>query len=153
MTATIGILEEISRRCLSGEALSLDQAGWLAKAMRRFLTRQCRTIEEAFGVISDRGGVSWRMEQAMRQRDAALVQLARRYLADQSISAQARAIHRMCTRYAACAWRSDRDLHEMPMSYAGAPKEFLWRAFSAGAPMPIGERRLRMILPKAERSK
>jgi hypothetical protein len=34
----------------------------------------------------------------------------------------------------------------MPEHYAGTPKELLWRAFSSGATMPIGERQIRNIV-------
>ena len=38
------------------------------------------------------------------------------------------------------------ELVEMPTHYRGRPKAHLWRAFKAGAAMPIGERHLRSIL-------
>jgi hypothetical protein len=34
----------------------------------------------------------------------------------------------------------------MPPDYVGRENECLWRAFKSGAPMPIGERRMRHIL-------
>jgi hypothetical protein len=43
----------------------------------------------------------------------------------------------------------------MPGRYRGTAKESLWRAFKSGAPMPLGERRLRSILagcPGTERA-
>jgi hypothetical protein len=147
MLATIKRLDEISQRCLAGDALSRDQAFWLGGALHRFLTRQCRTIEEALGIRSDRGGVSWRMELAIRRRDMALLELAKRYFADLSASAQAQAIRAMCVRYAASAWRFDQHRPDMPNAYVGMPQEWLWQAFAAGAPIPISERQLRNILP------
>src|SRR5215470_7858560 len=109
MLQNINLLDEISRRCVSGDALDRDQARWLGDALRRFLTRQSPTIEEAFGLRSFRGGVSWRHELAIRRRNAALAELARRHLAYGSAAAQAKAVHTMCVRYAASAWRYDRD--------------------------------------------
>src|SRR5262249_54902809 len=114
MLQNIILLDEISRRCVAGVALDLDQARWLGDALRRFLTRESATIEEALGVRSARGGVSWRHERLIRQRNAALAELARRHIAHKTAAAQAKAVHAMCTRYAASAWRFDRDCTVLP---------------------------------------
>ncbi len=82
----------------------------------------------------------------MRKRDAALRELAQRCHAELSISAQSRQISRRCDRYAASAWRFDRNRQEMPLAYQRTPKEWIWRAFKSGAAMPLGERQLRNIL-------
>src|SRR5215470_1361092 len=153
MLQNINLLDEISRRCVSGDALDRDQARWLGDALRRFLTRQSPTIEDAFGVRPVRGGVSWRQELAIRRRNAALVELARRHLAHKSAAAQAKAVHAMCVRYAASAWRSDQHCKVLPTAYSGLPQEFLWKACAAGAPMPIRERQLRNILPPPVKAK
>jgi len=153
MLQNISLLDEISRRCASGDALDRDQARWLGDALRRFLSRQSPTIEDAFGLRSARGGVSWRQELAIRRRNAALVELARRHLSNRSATAQAKAIHTMCVRYAASAWRFDRHCTVLPTAYSGLPQEFLWKAFAAGAPMPISERQLRNILPPPVKAK
>jgi len=147
MLQNIGLLDEISRRCVSGDALDRDQARWLGDALHRFLTRQSPTIEEAFGLHSVRGGMSWRQELLIRRRNAALVELAQRHFSNGSATAQAKAIHTACVRYAASAWRFDRHCTVLPTAYSGLPQEFLWKAFAAGAPMPISERQLRNILP------
>jgi len=147
MLQTINLLDEISQRCISGNALDPEQARWLGDALRRFLTRQSLTIEEALGLRSARGGVQWRQELAIRRRNAALVELGRRHLFCKSVSAQVRAVHTMCVRYAASAWQYDRHCVALPTAYAGQPLEFLWKAFAAGAPMPLSERQLRNILP------
>jgi hypothetical protein len=34
----------------------------------------------------------------------------------------------------------------MPPRYRGTEREFVWRAFKSGAPMPLGERQLRNIV-------
>jgi len=151
MLATINALNEICRRCLAGEGLSRDQAFLLGRALHEFLARRCRTIEEAFGIRSGRGGVSWRVELAMRRRDIALRELAIRYLSHDSVAAQARAIRIMSIRYGASAWRFEKDCGAVPSHYVGTPHEWLWYAFASGAPMPVGERRLRDILPRSVR--
>jgi hypothetical protein len=146
MYATIQSLREISRRCLSQEPLSGEQITWLGKSLEGFLTHRHRTIEEAMGLRFPRGGVPWWLEEAIRKRDAALRELSRRHFNLQSVSAQARQIRTLAIRYAASAWRFDRDLDDPPERYAGTPNEWLWRAFASGAPMPVCERTLRHVL-------
>ena len=153
MLQTINLLDEISRRCILGNALDRDQALWLGDALRRFLTRQSPTIEDAFGLRSARGGVQWRQELAIRRRNAALVELGRRQLSCRSASALVKAVHTMCVRYAASKWQLDRDCAVLPTAYSGLPLEFLWKAFSAGAPMPISRRQLLNILPRPTKAK
>ena len=153
MLQNIRRLDEISRRCASGGVLDRDQARWLGDALHRFLTRQSPTIQDAFGLRSARGGVSWRQELAIRQRNAALVELAARHLSCRSASAQAKAVHTMCVRYAASKWQFDRHCAVLPPAYSGLPLEFLWKAFAAGAPMPISRRQLLNILPPPAKAK
>jgi len=148
MLATIQHLREIAQRCLSGEPLQGESARWLGSSLDKFLNQRAPTIEDAMGIRSSRGGVPWWMEEAIRNRDRALRALAGLYSGNQSVSAQARRIYTLATRYAASAWRFDQRLREPPPSYAGTPSEFLWRAFISGAPMPIGERQLRNILAR-----
>lgn len=144
--ASIDNLREIMGRCLVGEPLDVDLANWLGGALEGYLTRQFRTLEEALGLIFPRGGIPWWREEAMRKRDAALRYLADTFLGDLATGTQAHNIWTGAIRYAASAWRFDREVDEMPERYAGTPKECLWRAFKSGAPMPIGERQLRNIL-------
>ena len=146
MLATIARLHEISERCLSGNALSVEQAVWLGEALGRFVSLQSATLEEAFGIAPQRGGVSWRKALAIHRRNSALVELAKRHFSGLSASAQGRAMRVLSVRYAASAWRFDRRRRTMPSSYAGTPQEWLWHAFSAGSPMPICERQIRTIL-------
>jgi hypothetical protein len=87
------------------------------------------------------------MEEALYKRDAALRKLSERHYVGFSPTACARGIRESAERYAATAWRFDKERSEMPAEYEGTPKEFLWEAFQSGAPMPIGERQLRAILP------
>jgi hypothetical protein len=144
-------LEVICRRCLAGEVLKPDEMSWLGQTLAAFISRRCRTMEEAMHLRVGRGGVSWRREHAIRRRDAALRELARRFHGQQCVSAQARTIRVLAVRYAATGWRRDRRLTAPPLHYSDAPYELLWRAFASGAPMPIGERRLRGILAPAAR--
>jgi hypothetical protein len=149
MHANIQNLREISESCLSGEALSPDQARWLGDALARFLEHECRSIDDAFGLRLSRGGMPWWREEANRKRDSALRRLARTYFGDLSPSAQATHIATLSTRYAASAWRHDRACDDMPDAYRRTPKELLWTAFASRATMPLGHRQLRHILGRA----
>src|SRR5690242_20630635 len=148
MLTTIDNLREIARCCQAGEVLDQDLSHWLEASLERFLRRQCQSIEEAMGLRAARGGVPWWLEEAMRQRDAALRDLAGRFFATLSASAQARQIHVLSLRYGASAWNLDRKVSEMPQRYLAKPSEWLWRAFKSGAPMPICERQLRNVLAR-----
>ena len=146
MLAEINNLREVARRCLAGESLGDELSDWLGTSLQEFLERRSNTIEDAFGLRAPQGGVPWWMEDAIRTRDAALRELAKRIQAECSISAQAQEIRRRALRYAASAWRFDREHAEMPARYVGTFREYLWRAFKSGAAMPLSERQLRNIL-------
>ncbi len=139
-------LREIAQRFLAGEALDEDLSYWFGTSLQEFLERRASTIEDAFGLRAPRGGVPWWMEDAIRLRDAALRELAERFHGGRSVTGQAQEIRRRALRYAASAWRFDRDRAAMPPRYRGTQDECLWRAFKAGATMPLGERQLRKIL-------
>jgi hypothetical protein len=145
MLQTIENLRQVARHLSERETLPDPLAQWLASSLGEFLRRRA-SLEEAFGLHSSRGGVPWWLEEAMRQRDAALRQLALRFYPGSSLSARAHAIRTRALRYAASAWRRDRCQDAMPPDYAGRQSEWLWRAFKSGAPMPICERRMRHIL-------
>jgi hypothetical protein len=144
MPTIIDRLRVACRRCLDGGD---DQLVWLGRSLNEFLTKRCRSVDEALGLQAGRGGIPWWREEANRKRDAALRELAARHLADLSRTAQARQVRVLSARYAASAWRFDRAQESMPPHYAGTAHEWLWLAFTSGAPMPIGERQLRNILP------
>jgi hypothetical protein len=146
MPTAAATLREIRDRCQGGIPLELDQSNFLYQALDKFLSHQCRSFEEALSLRCGRGGIPWWREDANRARDAALRELAGRYFGLESITARARAVHGLARRYAAAAWRFDRDVKSMPRQYLGTQREWLWRAFVSGAPMPIGERQLRTIL-------
>ena len=143
MTTRIDELREISRCCALGEPLPGHLAAGLRSALQDFLHRRALTLDEAFEIIRAPGGIPWWREEAIRSRDAALRELARRYWPNLSVTSRARNISTLCRRYAATAWRHDRERGQMPASYSGTPRELIWTAFKSDARMPIGERQLR----------
>lgn len=146
MLRAIENIRQIAELCRADQKLPESLADWLADSLQQFLEHRCPTVDDAFGVRNGRGGVPWWMEVGMRVRDTALRQLAQRYLASLSVSAQSIRLHELSTRYAGSAWRFDRMHDAMPVHYPGTPSEWLWRAFKSGASMPLGERQLRKIL-------
>ncbi len=102
-------LREIALKCLSGEPLDKDLSQWLGKGLEDFLSRDCQSIEECLGLKFPQGGIPWWREEANRTRDAALRELAGRFYGDLSPCAKAREIQTIADRYAASAWRHDRD--------------------------------------------
>jgi hypothetical protein len=150
MLAAIRDLRKISHHCLLGQPLPSELSHWLGSSLQQFLAHRARSIEAAFGIRAPRGGVPWWLEEAMRVRDAALRALAATFMVGQSVSTTARHIHDLAVRYAASAWRFDRQRPDMPTHYAGTPHELLWKAFKSGAPMPIGARQLRKVLARQE---
>ena len=146
MLQEINHLREIAEHCRRGNSLDPKLANWLGSCLDEFLSRRAAHMDEAFGIRAARGGVSWRMEQALRTRDSALRTLARQLDPSLSWRARARRISQLSARYAASAWHLDKMRSEMPALYAGTYKEQLWIAFQSGAPMPIGERRLSELI-------
>ena len=146
MLKEINRLREITRCCRAGRPLSDDHATWLHQGLDRFLRHECPSIDDALGLKFARGGVPWWMEEAIRERDQALRELGRRFYANLSVAARARKLRFEALRYAASAWRFDRQRDDMPPRYRGTDKEGLWRAFRSGAAMPLSERQLRNIV-------
>ncbi len=146
MQREIDILREIARICAAGEKLDEALARWLASALEDFLNQRCSRLEEAFGLIACQGGMPWWLEDAVRERNAALRNLADLLKPAHSLAALVRDVHARTVRYGASAWLTDRHLDAPPPAYVGRPKEYLWRAYKSGAPMPLGERQLRTIL-------
>lgn len=144
MNSVIENLRAVSRKCLDH---SDDQLRWIGRSLDKFLAHRCQSVDEALGLNFPRGGVPWWREEEIRNRDAALRELAARHLPMMSVSAQARRIRVLSLRYAASAWRFDSARDAMPPHYKGSIHEWLWRAFVSRAPMPIGERQLRHLLP------
>ena len=146
MRYAIENLRTIAELCRNGEPLPEPLAAWLADGVSSFLDSREATLNEAFGIRNARGGIPWRAEASIRLRDEALRALAAAFLGERSRSAQADRLHQLSLRYAASAWRSDRERQEMPSHHRGTPQEFLWIAFKSGAAMPLGTRQLRTIL-------
>jgi hypothetical protein len=146
MQTIIQEIRDISTRFQTGLPLTEPQTSWLGRVLDDFLAHRHRSIEEAMGLRFPRGGIPWWRDEANRKRDAAILALAQRFMAGMSVTAQAREIHCLSIRYAASAWRHDRERPAMPSHYAGSAAEHLYRAFASGAPMPVGERTLRHIL-------
>lgn len=142
----IGRLREIARRCSAGKPLNGEQSMWLGAALATFLKQEAESLEQALGLCYGRGGVPWWREEANRERDAALRGMAEDFFAADKTCVRSREIATIARRYAASAWRVDRDRQEMPGYYAGTPREYLWRAFRSGASMPLGERQVRNII-------
>jgi len=146
MMDTINKLRAIATMCQNGNPLPPTLAGWLGLSLTAFLEHRFSSVDEALGLRFAPGGVPWWLEEGMRYRDAALREIARRYVPNESISAQAAHIARLCRRFEVSCWRVDKLQSAMPVHYVGTLKEFLWVAFKSGARMPLGERRLRSIL-------
>lgn len=146
MASSVEKLREISSRLLDSEPLDDAMSHWLGAAIERYLKRGCRSVDEALGLRFPRGGVPWWLEEAMRKRDKALRELASHFYASERITMQAARIRTLAIRYASTAWLRDREGSELPSSYVGTPRFYIWIAFKSGAPMPIGERQLRNIL-------
>lgn len=146
MLLAIKQLREIVECIQMGADLPENLADWLEQALRDFLDHRCTSVDEALGLRFAKGGVPWWLEEGMRVRDAALRTLADRFLSHESVSGRSARIHALSVRFAAANWPLDRTAAAMPDRYLGTPKEYLWHAFKSGAPMPLGERRLRSIL-------
>ena len=146
MLIVIKNLREAAERFREGTALPQDLALWLERSLREVLEHRSPSVDEALGLRFAKGGVPWWLEEGMRVRNAALRALAERFYADGSTSARAAEILVLSERYAAANWPADSQRDEMPARYEATPKQYLWHAFKSGAPMPLGERRLRSIL-------
>jgi hypothetical protein len=79
-------------------------------------------------------------------RDAVLRALAHRFFPGVPVSIQASLIALRAERFALVQWPRDRERAQIPARYRDTPDEYLWAAFKAGAPMPVGKRELRRIL-------
>lgn len=146
MLRTIQNLREIAQSCRLGAPLDGKLAVWLGDSLEQFLAHRAASIDEALGLRAPRGGIPWWREEAMRRRDSLLREFAAAWYSGCSVCAAARQIRVLSLRYAASAWRFDQADDAMPEHYRSTPKEWIWRIFKSGAPMPIGERHLRTIL-------
>ena len=148
MLSAINNLREVQQRCVNRQPLEPELADWLAQSLQDFLSQRCTSVDVAFGLSAPQGGVPWWLEEGIRERNQAILDLAALACPTESPAAQARRVRALSLRYAATAWRQDRDREDMPAQYAGTAKEVLWRAFKSGAAMPVSERHLRGILAR-----
>ena len=146
MLNTIANLRLVAKCCRGGERLEGELARWLSRSLESFLAHRSPSLNDAFGLRMPKGGIPWWREETIRQRDAALRQLAAMHLGHLSVAAQAREIGRLARRYASGNWRFDREREPMPSEYEGRQQKWIWIAFKTGAAMPLGERQLRQIL-------
>ena len=140
-------------------AVTLQDGGeserWLARCLQQFFDRAERgsSIEEALDLSPAPGGQTWIEEEYRGQRDAVFRAMAQHFWPEHRPGGQAREIERRSLRYAGSAWRFDRESANMPEHYRGSELEYLWRAFKAGAPMPIKQRQLETILTAENRDR
>ena len=146
MLGAICKLRLVAKCCREEQRFEGELAIWLAESLESYLDHRVGSLHEAFGLQAPVGGIPWWREEAMRQRDTALRQLATLHFGGDSVSNKAREIERLARRYAASAWRWDCSRESMPAAYAGKVHEWIWAAFKSGASMPLGQRRLRVIL-------
>jgi hypothetical protein len=151
MLRAIQNLRKIAQSCRLGAPLEDNLAVWLSESLEQFLAHRAASIDEALGLRAPRGGIPWWREEAMRRRDSLLREFAATHYVGRSVCATARQIRLLSLRYVASAWRFDRVHDAMPEHYRDTPKEWIWRIFKTGAPMPIGERHLRTILSTARK--
>ena len=148
MLHVIANMRSVVELCQTRQPLPEPLAAWLADSLQAFLERETPSLNDAFGVRNARGGIPWRTEACIRQRDEALRSLAATFMSNFSIAAQAGRIHQLSSRYAASTWRFDRERSAPPPSYHGTAHEMLWFAFKSGATMPLCKRQLRTILSR-----
>jgi hypothetical protein len=147
MSLSVERLRTIQEIIRTGGAMPADLARWVQSGLDRFLKRQARDLDDAFGLYMGQGGVPWWREEAIARRDEALRRFAAASReAPAGITARARFVAQAIRRYGSSAWLLEREHDAPPATAPGTPREFLWRAFKSGAPMPLGERQLRTIL-------
>ena len=146
MLHAIDNMRTVAELCQTHQPLPEPLAAWLADSLQAFFESRTPSLNDAFGIRNARGGIPWRTEVCMRRRDSALRSLALAFVSDLSVTRQADRIHQLSIRYAASAWRFDRERTEMPAAYRGTVQEYLWLAFKSGATMPLCTRQLRTIL-------
>ncbi len=99
----------------------------------------------ALGLKASSGRRSALTVDRIAARDGLLRQMSARHYPNLSTSAQARAIAKEASSYRIRAARLDLDLDDMPASYAGMPREFLFHIARLPATVP-SERTIRLVL-------
>src|SRR3954471_12911803 len=103
MLHAIDNMRIVAELCQSRQPLPDPLADWLADSLQAFLQSRTPSLNDAFGIRNARGGIPWRIEGCMRQRDSALRSLALAFLSELPVTRQAERIHQLSTRYAASA--------------------------------------------------
>ena len=146
MRNPIQALDQLHKLCAENQPIPNDLRCWLAQSLEGFLENNFKTLNEAFGIIQDHGGIPWWRERAIRLRDEALREMARIHFPEGSVTTRAKAIAQQSERYATTNWPRDRQNEEMPSRYVEAPLHYIWLAFKSGAKMPVSQRHLRTLL-------
>lgn len=105
----------------------------------------------ALGLKAGAGRRSALTKDRIAARDDLIRRMAARHYAGLSTSAQAREISLAASAYNRRAARLDIDLDDMPASYAGMPREFLFHIGRLPAAVP-SERTLRLVLASSPAS-
>ncbi len=152
--ASIARLRRICSALEAGHAPDADDAAWLATRLRNYFADAPRglTVDMALDLAPMPGAAAWWTDEAIEARDAALRDLAARFYPECRVASQAFQIARLSLRYAASAWRFDRESDATPERYRGTETECLWRAFKSGVAMPLAKRQIQTILAMAKRA-
>ena len=127
---SVARLRELLIVAESGELAELGD--WLLPRLHDYLENASggRTLDEALELTVGPEKSPWYAREAMAERDAAILALAK-HLSDQGPSAQAEQIGIRSRKYIASSWRFDKDKPEMPSHYQGTQKESLYKALKA----------------------
>lgn len=146
MRNPIQALDQLHKICTENQPIPDELRYWLAQSLEGFLEHDFKTLNEAFGIIQDHGGIPWWRERAIRLRDEALREMAKIHFPEGTVTARAKAIALQAERYATSNWPRDQRLEDMPSRYAERPLNYIWLAFKSGAKMPVSQRHLRTLL-------
>jgi len=127
-------LDALADEIRAGRSLNTDDARFVARVLRTFVE------------TPSRGRDALLRQEAIRERDAHLVALARERCSDlKEIRPKVRRILALAHRYQATAWVRERHAVACPADRLGKPEAHLWAALRAFPELP-GERRLHEIL-------
>ena len=108
---SVGRLRRIAAALEAGERPGPADGEWLASRLQRYIDGAALglTIATALDLALGSSEPTWFQEEQRGQRDDAIHDLAARYYPSLRPGTQAREIERLALRYAASAWRHDRD--------------------------------------------
>jgi len=137
---TVGDLRRVRDMLLAaGDASAVNVAQALAAILRG------GDAVSALGLKASTGRRSALTVDRIATRDELLRRMAARHYPRMSTSAQAREIAKAASAYWRRAARLDVDLEDMPASYAGMPREFLFHVARLPSTVP-SERTIRLVL-------